>query len=339
MKKKLIIAIDVPRCNPNRHFNGVMRYLSDLLISLSKLNFDVKVISPDLFKGFYIPRIPEVRISFCSQKKIKDIIEQFNPDFVHIEYEGPVGRAIKKYCLKKDIPFSTCFHSRYDLHVKSRFGVPLFLTKPLMLKFHKKSGCIMTRTPTMASFLKEAGLHQAAALKPTVNSDIFFCMDSNKQRNIENPCLVYSGRIAPEKNLDVFLSLSRYKNKMVIGDGPYKKRLEKKYPDVRFTGYLSPSDLNLQLNKADVFVMPSRTETLGRNMLEAIACGLSVAAFPENGPQDIIKNGENGWLSENLQESIEQCLFISKDSVVHSASEYINTNIATQFIKNLTLIK
>ncbi|MCW5590227.1 MAG: glycosyltransferase [Legionellales bacterium] len=246
--------------------------------------------------------------------------------------------AVRKYCLKNSVNFTSFFHTRYDTCLKKRYYIPEIITMFFLKKFHNASNHVITWGNSTKKFLLSKGFANVVTLCPSRDNSIFYCHDVTKPINRKYPRLLYVGRIASEKNINDFLDLPFVGKKTVVGDGPLLKIYQQNYPHVIFKGYLSSEEIAKELNQADVFVMPSRAETLGLAALEAIYCGLPVAGYSINGLIDIVDQGVSGWLADDLNYAINQCLMLERSSVIKTAQKFPSTLIEN-FLKLLVPIK
>jgi len=234
-------------------------------------------------------------------------IEQFRPCAVHIATEGPLGLAARRYCVKKEIPFTTAFHTRFPEYVHARFGIPVSWTYKVMRWFHGPSRTIMVATQTIEDELKKWGLSNIKRWTRGVDTDLFRPRDK-AFLDLPRPISLYVGRVAVEKNIKAFLDLDLPGSKLVVGDGPQLAELTRSHPDVHFVGSKEGEDLAKHFSASDVFVFPSRTDTFGLVLLEALASGIPVSAYPVPGPLDVIGDSPVGCLSEDLTEAVHTAL-------------------------------
>ncbi len=309
-KKKFLLVTDA--WSPQT--NGVVTTLKTVLGVLEQEGFDVKVVQPGLFRTLPLPSYPEIRIAMLPKRRLKKIVSDYAPDHVHIATEGPLGIAAKKLFDKAGNRYTTSLHTKFPEYVKERLPfMKLSWGYRLMQWFHGKAAAVMVTTESMRDELVENGLHAESLRVWGRGVDCeFFYPNPARECDKENPLLMYVGRLAPEKNLSAFLDLNVVGQKVLVGDGPQRHELEKKYPDVEFVGYKFGKALVEQFQRADVFVFPSRTDTFGLVMLEAMACGTPVAAYPVAGPIDVIQHGKTGCLDDDLQQAIEGALRIDR---------------------------
>lgn len=266
-------------------------------------------------------------------KRVGDIIESQRPCAVHISTEGPLGLAARRYCLRHKIPFTTAFHTRFPEYVNARFRTPVSLGYSLMRWFHGPSRGVMVATPTLFNELKDRGIGNVTRWTRGVDTALFrpVARDYLDALGLERPYFMYVGRVATEKNIDAFLRLDLPGTKFVVGDGPSLPGLAKKYPKVHFTGPKFGEELASHYAAADVFVFPSLTDTFGLVMLEALACGTPVAAFPVTGPIDVIADSGVGVLDQDLQKAALAALKIDREACRAYATQYSWPACAAQF--------
>ncbi len=313
--------------------NGVVRTLHTLGGELTKLGHEVSYITPENFNGFPCPSYPEIKLSLTSSSSLKKLIEQNAPDALHISTEGPLGLAARRYCIRNKLPFTTAYHTRFPEYVHARWRVPLPWSYAFLRWFHKPSKRIMTATPTVDAVLSRWRFGETARWSRGVDTELFKPMKTKKTKN--GPCALYVGRVAVEKNIEAFLSMPFDGTKTVVGDGPQLTSLKRRYPDVRFTGAKKGQELADLYAMADVFVFPSRTDTFGLVLLEALASGVPVAAYPVAGPLDVIGDSGAGVLDDDLALAAKKALDIPHGFCRDYALQFSWENCAKQFIGNL----
>jgi len=313
MKTILIITDNLPN-----QINGVVTTYKNIEARAVLDGYNVVYITPGDFRYFDCPGYNEVKIAFPVEMGKK--IEAINPDYIHIATEGPVGLWARKYLSKHNLRYNTAYHTKFPEGLRALFGIPEAITWPLVRWFHKHSGKVLTTTETMVKDLHDHGFKQnILPWTRGVDRDIF----NNSQRIASasgGPTLVCVSRVSKEKNLDDFCKI-QYPGarKIMVGDGPYKSELALKYPDVEFVGFKTGKELAYYYANADVFVFPSKWETFGIVMIEAMACGTPVAAYPVTGPLDVVEIGKTGYLGEDLNYVISCCLTLDrKDVIIHS---------------------
>ena len=268
------------------------------------------------------------------------IIEDFSPHAIHIATEGPIGWAARRYCQSQQIPFSTSFHTRFPEYIKSRIGFPRRWIYQLLRRFHRPAQNTMVPKPTVLQNLKNRGFDHLSLWTRGVDTTLFHPQKKKteliSQKN--RPVLLYVGRVAVEKNLQAFFDLRIEGIKWVVGDGPQLEMFKKKYPEVLFVGAKSGDELAAYYASADVFVFPSKTDTFGLVMLEALASGVPVAAYPVEGPIDVIRSSSAGILHEDLQVAVNKALQLQRSDCRRCAEGFSWESAVAQFFKNLVII-
>ncbi len=290
--------------------NGVVRTLDETSKQLKKLGHEVKLITPEGFLTIPCPTYPEIKLSLFPGAKVSSMIRDFNPDCLHISTEGPLGLAARGYASRNGLAYTSAYHTRFPEYVYARTKLPLKITYSFLRWFHNRSELVMVPTEEVKKDLIKYKIGNPEIWSRGVDLDIF--KPKKVRRKNKNPILLNVGRVAVEKNLEEFLKIDLSYEKWVVGDGPAFKELKKKYPKVIFHGAKSKEELEYYYNKADVFVFPSKTDTFGLVLLEAMACGLPVAAFPVSGPLDVIGNSNAGILNSNLKEACKKALLIPR---------------------------
>jgi glycosyltransferase involved in cell wall biosynthesis len=288
--------------------NGVVRTVQTLAADLTALGHDVRMITPEGRASLPMPTYPEIRLAILPGRAMAREIKAFAPDAVHIATEGSLGLSARAICIKHGIAFTTAFHTRFAEYVQARFPlVPLSLMWRWLSWFHAPATAVMVATQSLKHELAGHGFKSLRIWGRGVDVERFRPIEGARQAG-HGPVWIYVGRVAVEKNVEAFLSLDLPGTKVIVGDGPAKPALEKKYPKVKFLGALTGEDLVRAYAGSDVFVFPSRTDTFGLVLLEALACGLTVAAYPVEGPRDVVGPGSPGGsevaaLSEDLRDA------------------------------------
>jgi glycosyltransferase involved in cell wall biosynthesis len=291
--------------------NGVVRTLTQMRDGLRSRGWEVEVLGP---RGLTVgcPTYPEIRLSLIPSRSVHAQLEAWTPDHVHIATEGPLGRAMRAQCLQRAWPFTTSFHTRFPEYLKARFALPRRWTYGYLRRFHRPATRILAPSPSVVRDLRERGFGNVQLWGRGVDLELFHpCRRKVAARPY--PLQLYVGRIAVEKNLEAFLRLSGPGVKMVVGEGPNRARLEREFPHAVFRGALFGEASAEAFAAADVFVFPSFTDTFGLVMLEALACGTPVAAFPTSGPQNVITDARVGVLHENLGVAVERALSLRRE--------------------------
>ncbi|MFA6548013.1 MAG: glycosyltransferase family 1 protein [Candidatus Magasanikbacteria bacterium] len=335
--KKIVIVTD----GWKPQISGVVRSLEKTMEILKKNDFEVILIHPGLFRNFPVFFYPEVRLSVFAKKKIDKIITKEKPDFVHIATEGTLGLAARMVCLHKKIKFTTAYHTHIPLYLKVRTGFLFNSTYAYLRWFHRTTQALMVSTQSLKDELELHGFKKIVLCPLGVDTD-FFKRDSGQKNEIENyqsPVFVFCGRVAIEKNVKEFLDCDLPGTKLIIGDGPQRKELEKEYgKKAVFVGYQKGEDLVKLLSACDVFVFPSYTDTFGLVVLEALACGVPVAAHNVMGPRDIITHGVDGFVGDDLTSAALACINLSREKCREKALRFSWEESVKSFITNLVQI-
>ena len=324
--------------------NGVVRTYENLSAELVKAGHDVKIIGPRDFP-FRIPTpgYPEIKLAILPYCRLKKIIEKFAPERIHIATEAPLGNAARKYCIKRNIPFSTSFHTQFPDYIAKRAAKILpFLYKPthkialnIVRNFHAPSKAMMVATQSLEDQLIEQGFKNPMhRLTRGANLELFTLGKKTVYQNLPKPVAIYVGRVAIEKSIEDFLSMEWEGSKVIVGHGPSEEELKQQYPDAIFVGAKTGEELAAHYRSGDVFVFPSRTDTFGMVLIEALASGLPVAAYNVTGPKDIITENYLGALDDDLSKAAYQALKQgdAKKCAEHVKSYYTWENVARQFM-------
>jgi glycosyltransferase involved in cell wall biosynthesis len=332
MRKKILIITD----NDPAQINGVVTTFQNLEIHARRDGYDIFYIDPRQFPNRGAPGYPEVRLSW--PKGIGDKIQEIDPNYVHIATEGPIGFAARWWLDSHFYRYNTSYHTKFPEFLKKIYGVPAWITYAYLRWFHKHSGRVLTTTDTMVRELKEHGFRgDIRAWTRGVDRNIF----DHRMRSKESgpPVLLSVGRVSREKGLDDFCEIDiPGARKIVVGDGPYRQELESRYPSIEFVGALRGTDLARYYANADVFVFASRADTFGIVIIEALAMGTPVAAYPVPGPIDILENGITGHMSEDLTESARICLGYPRDRVEQASQQWSWESCWKIFRENLVEI-
>ncbi|MDE1990620.1 MAG: glycosyltransferase family 1 protein [Betaproteobacteria bacterium] len=308
--------------------NGVVRTLKNTRRELEALGHQVEFLTPLTFRTLPCPTYPDIRLSLLPGTTVRRRIRAFAPDALHIATEGPLGMAARACALRDGLPFTTAYHTRFPEYVKARFAIPLSWTYAFLRWFHGPSRAVMAPTPVVVRDLESYGFRNVVLWSRGVDLDIFRLQDVNKL-NTKPPIFLYVGRVAVEKNVDAFVNLDLPGSKWVAGDGPALARIKQAHPDVNYLGVLNQTQLAEVYASADVFVFPSKTDTFGLVLLEAMACGCPVAAYPVTGPLDVIGSSGAGVMHEDLREACLQALAIPRE-VARAHAEKFSWRAATQ---------
>ncbi len=313
--------------------NGVVRTYERLAQELPKLGAEVSFLVPSLFRTLPCPTYPEIRLALVGPRGIARHIETVKPDFIHIAAEGPIGLMARQYCRRMKRPFTTSYHTRFPEYVSARLPVPESWCYAFQRRFHNSGAGIFVATPSVEADLKARGFERMMRWSRGVDLELY------RPRSVrlfgEQPVFLYVGRIAVEKNIKAFLDLDLPGRKVVVGSGPLATVLQRRYPDVLFTGPKEGEALAEAYASADVFVFPSLTDTFGLVLLEALASGVPVAAFPVSGPKDVLTDPRCAVMDTDLQAAAIQALKLDRDAAREHALLYSWENSTRQFVDNV----
>jgi glycosyltransferase involved in cell wall biosynthesis len=301
--------------------NGVVTTLRNTRKHLLEQGHKVSMITPEPFRTAPCPSYPEIRLSLFARKKVAQMLEVLSPDAVHIATEGPLGLAARAWCMRNDFPFATSFHTRFPEYVRARAPVPTSWTYAWLRRFHRPAHTTLVRSASQQKILAERGFGHLKIWPGAVDTELFRPRGKGAL-TLPRPIALYMGRIAVEKGLESFLDLSLPGSKVLVGDGPDLPRLKAAYPNTHFLGPHFGEELARLVSAADVFVFPSRTDTLGLVMLEAMACGVPVAAFPVPGPLDVISEGSTGAMDKDLREAVFRALRVDGEACIEFAQDH-----------------
>ena len=321
--------------------NGVVTTLKNLKKEAEKDGYEVLIIEPSLFFNFSSYFYPDIRVSV--PLGFTKIVDDFQPDFVHIATEGVLGMAALRYCSKRKYRFTTAFHTKWGEFIQSMFGIPVKWTNKFLAIFHRDKTVFCT-SQSMIDYLKYHKIGEKhISWSRGVDTDIFRPPRTQKNNNvfIKQINLLTVNRVSKEKNLDVFCQLSSFiYNLTVVGDGPYLKELKQKYPKVKFTGALTGKQLVDAYAAADVFVFPSINDTFGVVIIESQMMGTPVAAYPVTGPKDIIINGINGHMDEDLETAIKKAFLVDRKACFdYSYNNYSWKSVWNTFKENMVGVR
>jgi len=317
--------------------NGVVRTLENVTRWLNENGHMVSLMTGDGCRSMPMPFYPEIRLAHVSQARFAGRIETFKPHAIHIATEGPVGIAARKWCVRNRFPFTTSYHTQFPQYLSMRIPIPGIsaLSYRFLRWFHRPSQAVLTPTQSITDELAGHGFENLVTWTRGVDRGAFPGRIEGVPRRGPSPVMISTGRIAVEKRLEDFLRLDVPGTKVVIGDGPARKKLEAAYPDAIFTGYLNGEDLAREMSAGDVFVFPSRSDTFGLVILEAMACGLPVAAYPVAGPIDVVDHGVSGWLDDDLGIAVRKALELDSAGPLAQAERYTWAVCADQFLHSL----
>ena len=315
--------------------NGVVRTLDKTREELEKLGIHVAMITPEPYRTVPLPTYPEIRLTIARPATIHRAISAAAPDYVHIATEGPLGMMARTWCKRNDINYTTSYHTRFPEYVKARFPVPLPWTYAMVRRFHNGGVGCMVSNASLEKELADWGFKRLVRWVRGVDTDVFNPDVPPACTDLPKPIFLYVGRVSVEKNMEAFLDLDLPGTKVVVGDGPSLNSLKAKYPDAVFTGAKSGVELTAQYTAADVFVFPSLTDTWGLVQMEALACGVPVAAFPTMGLLDVIADSGTGALAWDLRAACHAALDIPRDKCRAYAEQFSWEASVQQFWSNL----
>ncbi|MDE1895962.1 MAG: glycosyltransferase family 1 protein [Rhodospirillales bacterium] len=316
--------------------NGVVRTLRTITAEMRVMGKIVEVVGPDRFNTMPAPSYPEIRLALFPGRKLGKIIEDFKPDALHVATEGPLGLAARAYAKRHKIHFTTAFHTRFAEYLEARTRIPARLTYAWLRHFHNAGSGVMVATKSLREELAGRGFKNIRSWSRGVDLAAF-SPELREDWDLPHPIFAYVGRVAVEKNLRAFLSLDLPGSKLIVGDGPQRKVLEKEFPNAHFAGARHGADLAKAYAGADVFVFPSKTDTFGLVVLEALASGLAVAAYPVTGPKDILGEApaQVGALNEDLRRACLEALAIDRAHCRPHAEQFSWRACAERFMENL----
>ena len=298
--------------------NGVVRTWQQTIRELEALGHEVEVMHPALGATVAAPRYNEIRLSLAPWRIVsRAMARPF--DAVHIATEGPIGFEARRRCESRRIPYTTSYHTQFPEYMKRYFALPPAVTWRFMRWFHGGARATLAPTQQVTEQLRAHGIARAQTWCRGVDTAQFRPIEGGLFADLPRPVHLYAGRVAREKNIDAFIDAPLPGSKVVVGDGPERVRLERSHPHVRFVGYKFGDELAAHYAAADVFVFPSRTDTFGVVMLEANACGTPIAAYPVTGPIDVVREGVNGALDEDLARAAARALHVPRMSCLAHA--------------------
>jgi glycosyltransferase involved in cell wall biosynthesis len=295
------------------------------------------LLTPDKFPTLPCPSYPGIRLAIPAPASINRLIDEIRPATIHIATEGPLGFVARWCCRRRGLPFTTSFHTRFPEYVHARWSVPLGWTYAWLRWFHDPASCVMVATASMEAALRARGFDRIRRWSRGVDTALFRPRDKSFL-SFSRPISLYVGRVAVEKNVEDFLRVNLPGTKLVIGDGPQLPELRRRYPEAAFVGVKTGEELAKYYAAADVFVFPSRTDTFGLVLLEALASGVPVAAYPVPGPLDVIDGSAAGCLDTDLARAVHNALRLSPEACRRHAERFSWHNSARQFLDNLHAI-
>jgi len=314
--------------------NGVVRSIERIVAEMEGRGITVKMLTPDMFRTVPMPGYAEIRLSLTMMRPVFAAIEAAGADAVHIATEGPLGVIARRWCRKHGMPFSTAYHTQFPEYLRARLPVPLMWSYRFLRWFHGAATFCLVGTPHLKALLEARGFRNVALWTKGVDTALF---NPSRRTKLDypGPVFLYVGRVAVEKNIGAFLDLDLPGTRLVVGGGPSLERLKSEHPDVVFLGPKEGEELARLFASADVFVFPSRTDTFGLVLLEALASGTPVAAFPVTGPIDVIGEAPVGKLDEDLKAAALAALDVSRDACRSYAEGFSWQVSADQFLAHL----
>jgi glycosyltransferase involved in cell wall biosynthesis len=317
--------------------NGVTTTLSRCCAEMADAGHQIQVVHPGLFRTVRCPRYEHIRLAVWPGRRVSRLLDQHQAQAIHIATEGPLGLAGRRYCVRRGLPFTTSLHTRFPEYLSTYLGVPTALTYRLMRWFHGRAVRTLVPTASIKKELEDRGFDGIVQWLRGVDTALFKPGGASVY-SLPRPIFVYAGRVAVEKNLGAFLELDLPGSKVIVGDGPARAALQAAHPEVHWAGFRFGKDLARHYADADVFVFPSRTDTFGIVMLEANACGLPVAAYPVPGPVDVVREGVNGVLSDDLRAACLAALDIDPLSCRRLAETFSWRRCAEMLFDSLAVI-
>lgn len=325
---KILIATDAwaPQVN------GVVTALVNLAAELRRGGHAVEVVSPEGFRTIPTPSYPEIPLALWPGRQVERRIHAFGPDAIHVATEGPIGSAARGFCIRNGLGFTSAYHTSFPEYVATRTRLPIAWTAAWMRRFHAPAHAVLVATPAMRELLEQRRFARVAECPLGVDLELFR-PSTERFTDLRRPVFTYVGRLAIEKDLPAFLRLDLPGTKLVVGDGPARKSLERRFPDARFVGYKHGAELASFYQRSDAFVFPSRTDTFGLVMLEAMACGVPVAALPVRGPRDVVQDPATGVLDPDLRRAALSALQLDRTRCRRHAENFPWALSARRFLE------
>ncbi|MBD0414049.1 glycosyltransferase family 4 protein [Oryzicola mucosus] len=316
--------------------NGVVRTLVTLAETLAVQGVEVAFLTPEGYPTLPLPSYPEIRLSLATPRRIGERIAALAPDAVHIATEGPLGCLARHTCLSRGMPFTTSYHTKFPEFLSARLPFPEDWAYGWLRRFHNAGEAMLVATPSLAAQLSRRGFSNIVQWGRGVDAEHFHPRH-RRDIGLPGPVFLSVGRVAVEKNLPAFLDLDLPGSKVVVGDGPERERLKAAYPDAHFLGLRQGRELAEIYASADVFVFPSRTDTFGNVLLEALASGCPVAAYPVTGPLDVFADGRGGVLDDDLGQAALAALQLPRSVAREKALDFTWAECARQFLRNIEI--
>ncbi len=325
--------------------NGVVRTLTRTVAECRAMGHEVEVIEPSQFRTIPAPTYPEIKLALGAEEEIREKLRALEPEAVHIATEGPIGIATRRICVEWKLPFTTSYHTKFPEYISARFPVPVQVGYAYMKWFHKPSGRLMVATPTLKKELEEHGFKNISPWTRGVDTEQFrpdlerifheLGGPNDPGKDWPRPYWLNVGRVAVEKNIEAFLETDLPGTKIIVGDGPARAELQAKYPEAKFLGAKFGEELARCFRDADVFVFPSWTDTFGLVILESMAAGTPVAAYPAHGPIDLVPGSNAGAIDEDLRTACLEALKCDRAATRAYAEKFSWRASAEQFVENL----
>ena len=330
---RILVATDAWR----PQISGVVRTLESLATAVRAMGSTLDFLTPDGFASLPLPTYPGLRCALPRPGEIARRIERVRPDAIHVVTEGPIGFFVRRYCLERALPFTTSFTTRFPEYIAARVPLPVAWSYAALRRFHAPAIATMVSTPTLAAELTARGFQHLRMWSRGVDNELFH-PDRKAQLQLPRPIFMSVGRIAPEKNLEAFLTLPLPGSKVVIGEGPQETDLRARFPQAHFLGSMAGERLAAHMAAADVFVFPSKTDTFGIVQLEALSCGVPVAAYPVTGPLDVIGDSPVGILDDDLERACQRALALPRTACRAHALRFSWDASAAQFLSHVSPI-
>lgn len=314
--------------------NGVVRTWDNVQAALAETEHTLLFLHPGRFRSIPCPRYPSIELAILPYRRLARELTGFAPEAVHIATEGPLGLAARRWCRRRGIPFTTSFHTQFPEYLRVYFGMPEAWGYAFLRWFHSAAVRTLVPTESVRERLRARGFRNLVIWGRGVDT-LLFHPGADGDTELPRPIFLNVGRVAPEKNLAAFASLDLPGTKVIVGDGPAARRLRAAFPDVLFTGYVPDERLAGYYAAADVFVFPSRTDTFGNVMLESLASGTPVAAYPVTGPRDVLRPGETGVLDDDLGRAALAALHLNRAACRRFAESLPWSAIAGHFVSYL----
>lgn len=314
--------------------NGVVTTLTRTRECLERLGHEVMVVSPERFATIPCPTYPEIRLALLPARGVARALRTFVPEVIHIATEGPLGIAARRFCTREHLSFTTSYHTQFPEYVRKRAPIPERWSYAYLRTHHGRAKRTLVATEHIRRKLAAHGFDNVVIWSRGVDTDLFKPR-ARDLLDLPRPIAMYVGRVAVEKNLEAFLGADMPGSKVIVGDGPDLAKLRARFPAAMFVGYKFGAELAEHLSAADVFVFPSRTDTFGLVMLEAMACGTPVAAYPVTGPIDVVHDGFSGRLHEDLATAAREALMLSRENCRAAALERTWDRATLEFVSHL----